>query len=475
MAEQLTPDLCVIGAGAGGLSVAAAAAALGVPVVLIEKAKMGGECLNSGCVPSKALIAAGKRAEAIRTSAPFGVHASRPNVEFYQVNDHVQGVIAAIAPNDSKARFTALGVHVIEGEACFKDPRTVAVGDAFEIKARRFVIATGSAPALPPIAGLDQTPYLTNDTVFEGRERPKHLIVVGAGPVGLELAQAFRRLGSDVTVLDAAEPLAGEDPECARIVLDALVREGVTIRSGAAITRVRRVRARVEVVLAGAAGEETIDGTDLLIAAGRRPNLEGLGLEAAGIRHEPAGIVVDNKLRTSNKKVYAIGDVTGAPQFTHVANYHAGLVVRHALFYQAVKVDAAAVPRAIFTDPELAHVGLGEEEARARHRTIRVLRSPYHDNDRAQADRATDGHIKVVTDRMGRILGVTIVGVAAGELITTWTLAINQGLNIRVFAGIVVPYPTLAEVGKRAALNFFVPRLASPWVRRLSGLLRRLG
>jgi pyruvate/2-oxoglutarate dehydrogenase complex dihydrolipoamide dehydrogenase (E3) component len=387
----------------------------------------------------------------------------------------VQGVIATIAPNDSKARFTALGVRVIEGEGRFKDPGTVTVGDAFEIKARRFVIATGSVPAVPPIPGLDQTPYLTNDTVFEARERPKHLIVAGAGPVGLELAQAFRRLGSDVTVLEATEPLAGEDPECARIVLETLAREGVVVRSGVAITRVRRVRARVEVVVTTAGGEETIDGTDLLVAVGRRPNLDGLGLEAAGIRHEAAGIVVDQRLRTSNKKVYAIGDVTGAPQFTHVANYHAGLVIRHALFYQPVKVDAAMVPRVTFTDPELAHVGLSEEAARARHGAIRVLRSSYHDNDRAQADRTTDGHIKVVTDRMGRILGVTIVGVAAGELITTWTLAINQALNIRVFAGIVMPYPTLAEVGKRAALNFFVPRLASPWVRRLSGLLRRLG
>jgi pyruvate/2-oxoglutarate dehydrogenase complex dihydrolipoamide dehydrogenase (E3) component len=475
MAEQLTSDLCVIGAGAGGLSVAAVAAALGVPVVLIEKGKMGGECLNNGCVPSKALIAAGKRAEGIRTSAPFGVHAARPNIEFYQVNDHVQGVIAAIAPNDSKARFTALGVRVIEGEGRFKDPGTVTVGDAFEIKARRFVIATGSVPAVPPIAGLDQTPYLTNETVFEARERPKHLIVIGGGPVGLELAQAFRRLGSDVTVLESAEPLAGEDPECARVVVGALAREGVAIRSGVAIARVRRVRNRVEVVLAGAGGEETIDGTDLLIAAGRRPNLEGLGLEAAGVRYEPTGVVVDKRLRTTNKKIYAIGDVTGAPQFTHVANYHAGLVIRHALFYQPVKVDAAAVPRVTFTDPELAHVGLSEDEARARHGVIRVLRSSYHENDRAQTDRATDGHVKVVTDRMGRILGATVVGVAAGELITTWTLAINQGLNVRVFAGIVMPYPTLAEVGKRAALNFFVPRLANPWVRRLSGLLRRLG
>ncbi len=474
MAEQLTPDLCVIGAGSGGLSVAAAAAALGVPVVLIEKHKMGGDCLNTGCVPSKALIAAAKRAETIRSAAPFGVKA-RANIEFHEVSDHVQGVIAAIAPNDSKQRFTALGVRVIDGEACFRNPGTVVVGDKFEIKARRFVLATGSSPSVPPIPGLDKTPYLTNETVFEGRALPKHLIVVGAGPVGLELAQAFRRLGSEVTVLEAAAPLAKEDPECAAVVVDRLGREGVVIRSGVQIARVRRVRTKIEVVLAGEQGEETIEGSDLLIATGRQPNLDGLGLDAAGIKHERSGIVVDKRLRTTNKRVYAIGDVAGALQFTHVANYHAGLVIKHALFRLPVKVNASAIPRVTFTDPELAHVGLTEVQARERYRTIRVLRWPYHENDRAQAERETTGHIKVITTKKGVILGATIVGAAAGELITTWTLAIDQGLNVRVFAGIVVPYPTFAEIGKRAATTFFLPRLTSPWVQRILRFMRRFG
>ncbi len=475
MAERLTPDLCVIGAGSGGLSVAAAAAAFGVPVVLIEKAKMGGECLNTGCVPSKALIAAGKRAQSFRTSALFGITPAQPDIEFPAVNDHVQRVIAAIAPNDSKERFTGLGVRVIEGEARFKDPATVVVGDAVEIAARRFVIATGSSPAVPPIPGLDQTPYLTNETVFEARERPKHLIIVGAGPIGLELAQAFRRLGSEVTVLEAAKPLAKEDPECTAVVLDALGREGVTIRSGAAVARVCREGTKVQVVLGGETGE-TIEGSDLLIATGRRPNVEGLGLEAAGIKYERSGIVVDKRLRTANPKVYAIGDVVaGAPQFTHAANHHAGLVIRNALFRLPVAMNPDTIPRVTFTDPELAHVGLNEVQARERHRQIRVLRWPYHENDRAQAERETRGHIKLVTDRRGKVLGATIVGAAAGELITAWTLAVGQGLNVRVFAGIVVPYPTLAEIGKRAALSFFTPRLGSLWMRRLLALLRRLG
>ena len=359
-------------------------------------------------------------------------------------------------------------------EARFQDAQTVVAGDV-EVKARRFVIATGSTPAVPPIPGLDRTPYLTNETIFEARERPKHLIVIGAGAVGLELAQAFRRLGSEVTVLEAAQPLAKEDPECTAVVLDQLAREGVAIRCGVKVARVKRVRTKVEVVLEAGGREETLEGSDLLIATGRRPSLDGLGLDAAGIKHDVSGIAVDQRLRTRNKNVYAIGDVAGSVQFTHAANYHASLVIRHALFRMPVKVDLDAIPRVTFTDPELAHVGLTEAEARARGKTIRLLRWPYHENDRAQAERETSGHIKVITDKKGWILGATIVGAAAGELITAWTLAINQRLNIRAFAGIVVPYPTLSEIGKRAAISFYTPRLASPWLRRILGWLQRFG
>jgi pyruvate/2-oxoglutarate dehydrogenase complex dihydrolipoamide dehydrogenase (E3) component len=478
MAEQLTPDLCVIGAGAAGLSVAASAAALGVPVVLIEKGRMGGECLNTGCVPSKAMIAAGRRAEVFRTSGPFGIRPVRPAVEFDEVSDRIHRVIEAIAPNDSKERFSGLGVRVIEGEARFTDTRTMVVGQEpdikFEIKARRFVIATGSTPSVPSISGLDQMPYMTNESVFETRERPKHLIILGAGTTGLELAQAFRRLGSEVTVLEVAQPLAHEDPECAAIVLDALAREGVTIRSHVTVERVRRLRQRIEVVLAGDT-EETIQGTDLLVAVGRRPNVAGLDLEAGRVRHGPNGIEVNKRFGTSNKRVYAIGDVIGRPQFTHAANLQAVQLVRHLLFWLPVKVNTDEIPRVTFTDPELAHIGLTDEQAAQRHGAIRVLRWPYYENDRAQAEHETRGHIKVVTDKKGLILGVTIVGAAAGEQITTWTLAINHGLNIRAFAEIVVPYPTYSEIGKRAAISFFTPRLTSSWLRRILNLLRRFG
>jgi pyruvate/2-oxoglutarate dehydrogenase complex dihydrolipoamide dehydrogenase (E3) component len=478
MSELLTPDLCIIGAGSGGLAMAAAAAALGTPVVLIEKGRMGGECLNTGCVPSKAMIAAGKHAEAFRTSGPFGIGPVSPDIEFGAVNNHVHDIIYAIAPNDSMERFNGLGVRVIAGEARFRDTRTVVVGEGqsveFEIRARRFVIATGSRPVVPAISGLEQISYLTNETVFEIRERPAHLIIIGAGPVGLELAQAFRRLGSEVTVLELVRPLAQEDPECAAIVLDALAREGITIRTGVEIEKVRQLRGRIEIVLSGD-GENTIQATDLLIAAGRRPNFDGLDLDAARIKHGPNGIRVDKRLGTSNKRVYAIGDVTGLPRFTHSASHQAALLVRHLLFRMPIKLDASKIPRVTFTDPELSHVGLTEAQARERHRTIRLLRWPYHENDRAQAERRTRGHIKLVTDSKGLILGATIVGAAAGEQITTWTLAINKKLNIRSFAEIIVPYPTYSEIGKRAAIGIFTPRLTAPWVRRILSFVRRFG
>jgi pyruvate/2-oxoglutarate dehydrogenase complex dihydrolipoamide dehydrogenase (E3) component len=474
MTELLTPDLCVIGGGSGGLSVAAAAAALGADVVLVEKGKMGGDCLNYGCVPSKALIAAARRAEGSRRSTPFGVTTPRPNIDFAKVHHHVHAVIHAIAPNDSKERFSGLGVRVIEGAARFADGATVSVGDT-AIKARRFVIATGSTPAIPPIAGLAETPHLTNETIFELKQGPEHLIVIGAGPVGLELAQAHRRLGAQVTVLEAQKPLAKDEPECADIVLDQLAREGIKIRTGVEIVRAESAPPKVRVMLKGADGEEAIEGSHLLVATGRRANVTGLDLDRAGVKHERRGIVVDHTLTTSNKRVFAIGDVVGAAQFTHVANYHAGIVIRRALFRLPAKVNADAIPWVTYTDPELAQVGLTEEAARKRHRDIRVLRAPFHDNDRAQTERETRGHIKAITTPKGEILGATIVGPHAGELITVWTLAIQQRLNIRAIGELVVPYPTLSEIGKRAAIGFFTPRLTHPLLRRILAFVRRFG
>jgi pyruvate/2-oxoglutarate dehydrogenase complex dihydrolipoamide dehydrogenase (E3) component len=475
MAQLIEPDLCVIGAGSAGLSVAAAAAAFGVPVVLVEKARMGGDCLNTGCVPSKALIAAAKRAFEVQRCAAFGIVVEPPAVEFARVRDHVHQVIAAIAPNDSRERFTGLGVRVLAGHARFRDRRTVTVDGEHTIRARRFVIATGSRPVVPPIPGLAATPYLTNETIFDLAECPRHLVVIGAGPVGLELAQAYRRLGAAVTVLEKATPLVRDDPECAAVVLDQLAREGIVLRTRVEIVRIEPTGQGVRALVKTGAGEEEIAGSHLLVAAGRRPDVDGLDLEAAGIKYDEGGIAVDRGLKTTNRRVYAIGDVVGGPQFTHVASHHAGVVIKRALFRWPAKVSKTAIPWVTFTDPELAQVGLTEEEARGWHGDIRVLRAAYHDNDRARTERQSVGHIKVITTRNGRILGATIVGAHAGELIAAWSLAVKRGLKIAAFADMIVPYPTLAEIGKRAAIEFFRPSAARPWVRRITTLLRRFG
>jgi pyruvate/2-oxoglutarate dehydrogenase complex dihydrolipoamide dehydrogenase (E3) component len=476
--EHSEPDICVIGGGAGGLAAAAAAAAMGVPVVLVEKGRIGGQNLT-GAVPAQALLAAAERAHALHTGAALGVKTVRSGIDFAAVNAHVRSAVEAVAPLMSPERFRGLGVRVVAGAARFVDATTVAVGD-LRIKARRFVIATGASPFVPPIAGLSEKPYLVPETAFDLPDCPRHLIVVGAGRIGLAFAQAFRRLGADVTVLEAERPLRGEDSECAAVVLDALDREGVRLRTGIRILQVRRVLARVQVVLGKSAApdgasEATIEGTHLLVAAGRRPNLDDLDLDAARIRHSADGVTVDKHLRTSNKKVYAIGDVIGGPKSVHLASHQAGLVVRNALFRYSVAVDHRAAASVTFTDPELARIGLTEQEARAQRSAIRVLRWPYRENDRAAATGATAGHVKVITDATGQILGASIVGAQAGETIALWALALGQRLNIVAMAGLVAPYPTFAEVGKRAAITYFMRGLTSARVRRIIGWLRRFG
>ncbi|MEO1225856.1 MAG: FAD-dependent oxidoreductase [Pseudomonadota bacterium] len=464
-------DLCVIGAGSAGLTVAAGASQMGARTVLIERDLMGGDCLNTGCVPSKSLIAAARAADTVRQAGRFGIRTAEPTIDFGAVNDHIRRVIAAIEPNDSIERYEGLGVTVLKEEARFTGPNRLVAG-ATTVEAKRFVIATGSRAALPGIQGLDRVPFLTNETIFGNRQLPEHLVIIGGGPIGLEMAQAHRRLGSQVTVLEVGKFLSKDDPEAAAVVCDQLRHEGVTLRDGVEIAGVRQSSGGILVELAAGA---QIDGSHLLVATGRKPNIDALGLDEAGVEATASGVTVDARLRTTNRRIYAAGDVAGGPQFTHIAGYHAGIVLRNALFRWPAKIDLAALPWVTFTDPELAQAGLTEAAARDRHEDIRILRHPFAENDRALTEARTDGFAKIITTKRGRIIGATIVGAHAGELIHLWSLAIARKLKIGAVATMIAPYPTLGEISKRAAGNYFAPALFSVRTRRLVKLLLRLG
>ncbi len=473
--ERLKSDLLVIGAGSGGLSVAAGAVQMGASVVLLEGHKMGGDCLNFGCVPSKALIAAGHAAQTVRSAARFGVNGHEPEVDFLKVRDHVKGVIAAIAPHDSVERFEGLGVQVIQAAASFTGPREVEAG-GHRIQAKRFVVATGSSAAVPPIPGLSEVPFLTNETVFELAERPDHLIVIGGGPIGAELAQAHRRLGAKVTLLEMFKVLGKDDPDVTAVTRRRLLDEGIDIREGIAIDAVAPKGNGVAVTITQDGETHAVAGSHLLVAAGRRANVEGLNLKAAGIEYSPKGINVDERLRTTNKRVFAIGDVAGGFQFTHMAGYHAGIVIRNALFKLPAKVNYGAVPWVTFTDPEIAHVGLTEAQAQEKFGEVaKALTWSFAENDRAQAERETEGLVKVVIGKRGKILGASIVGPHAGELLQPWVLAIGQGLKIGAMANMIAPYPTLGEVNKRVAGSYYTPSLFSDRTRKIVGFLQRFG
>lgn len=474
MVEVLTPDLCVIGGGSAGLTVAAAARAFNASVVLIEKHQMGGDCLNTGCVPSKAFIAAAKHAHIGRSSPAFGVTFEPPIIDFEAVHKHVHETIDSIAPNDSVERFQSLGVDVIEDEAKFMDAKTVVV-DGKYIRARRFVIATGSRAMVPPIPGIADVPYLTNETIFDLKERPGHLVVIGGGPIGMELAQAYQRLGARVTVVEMAEPMSKDDPELTAHALKRIAEDGVVVRGNTGVTNVAKSKDGIVVTLGVGKKEEELICTHLLVAAGRVPNTSGLGLEEAKIKFDKRGIDVNAGMRTSNRKVYAIGDVAGGLQFTHVASYHAGLVVRNALFGFPVRENRDIIPWATYTDPEIANVGLNEQMARERHGDkFRILRWAYFENDRARAERQTDGLVKLITDNKGRILGCGIAGAQAGELINLFSFAIANGLKIGSLMKFVAPYPTLGEMAKRVGVEFYRDKLESPWIERWMNVVRRL-
>jgi len=462
-------DLCIIGAGSAGLSLAAGAVQMGARVVLVEGHEMGGDCLNYGCVPSKALIAAAAQAQTARQGG-CGIAPAEPQIDFAAVMAHVKAAIATIAPHDSQERFEGLGVTVIRAWARFRNDRELEAGDHL-IRARRFVIATGSRPLVPPIPGLAEVPYLTNETLFDLQDLPDHLLIVGGGPIGMEMAQAFVRLGAKVTVIEGDRALGREDPELAKIVLDRLRAEGVEIVEGAKATRFTGTSGAIRVET----DSGSFGGTHLLIAVGRRPGLDRLNLSAAGVETTKAGVKVGADLRSTNRRVYAIGDAAGGMQFTHLAGYHAGVVIRPILLGLPAKAKTHHIPRVTYTAPELAQIGLTEAEARAEHGDkLTVARADFAGNDRAVATGAAHGMIKVMVVR-GRPVGVSIVGKEAGELICPWALAIANRLKMTAMTAMVVPYPTLGELNKRAAGAYFSPKLfENPWVKLGVRLIQRL-
>lgn len=468
MSASLTVDICIIGAGSGGLSVAAGAAQLGRNVVLIEKGEMGGDCLNYGCIPSKALLAAANAAQTARSSEKFGITANEPDIDFAKVMDHVHDVIATIAPIDSQERFEGLGVTVIREHGTFIGPRTVKAGDT-EITAKHFVIATGSTPFVPPIPGIETSPYMTNETLFNNKNQPDHLIIIGGGAIGIEMAQAHRRLGADVTLIEGDKILNREDLEAADIVRQSLIREGVTIFEDTKASAVSGTKDGVSVTLAAG---KVVHGSHLLVAVGRRPNVENLGLETAGIDFDQRGIKTDSRLRSTNKRVFALGDVAGGKQFTHVAGDHASTFVRNVLFKTSAQKNDAIAPHVTYCDPELASIGLTERQAKERFGDrVKIVRWAFDENDRAQTERSSDGFIKAFLTPKGEILGATIVGKSAGELISIWAYAMANKQKIRSFTNFIAPYPTRGEISKRAGSAFYTRALFSAKTRSLIKLL----
>jgi len=468
---RIKTDILIIGAGSGGLSVAAGAAQMGADVTLLEGHKMGGDCLNYGCVPSKALIASAKVAHGMTHAAPYGIANVTPQVDYAAAKDHVQDVIHQIEPVDSQERFEGFGVRVIREYGRFISKTEVAAGEDV-ITARRVVIATGSSPLVPPIPGLDDIPYITNETLWELREQPGHLLIIGGGPIGMEMAQAHRRLGSDVTVIEGSKALGKDDPEMAEVVLDTLRAEGIVIEEDSRATQIT-----------GAAGNITVEtkdgrsftGSHLLMAVGRKSNTDTLGLDKAGIKTTKTGIEVDAGLRTTNRRVYAIGDVAGGLQFTHLANYHAGIVIRSAVLGLPASARTDHIPWATYTQPELSQVGLTEAQAIKSYGKsgIQTVRFHYEHNDRAIAERKTKGLIKVMVHK-GRPVGASIAGYQAGELINLWALVIANKLKMKHVANMVAPYPTIGEVNKRAAGAYFGPKLFdSDTVKKVVRLVQR--
>jgi len=477
LAELITPDLCVIGAGLGGLAAVAEARALGASVVLVERDRPGGDSLGTGAIPSQALAAAGARASLIRSAGAFGIVADEPKVNFRRVHDSVGQVIAALGVRDAAARLEALGVQVVQGVARFTDSRTVAVGDV-TIRARRFIVATGARSVVPAIPGLDGVPYFTADTIFDNTRKLTHLVIIGGGPVGLELAQSYNRLGTQVTVVEEGEPLAGIDPDLAEVALARLREEGVEILPQSRVAAIQARSQGIGVLVSSQAGETALDVSHILVAGERVPAIDLLDIEKAGIRRrksDPRYLQLSPGLRSTNRRVYVIGDAAGGPQHGHLAAWHAGLAVRSAVLGQPVRADAGLVPTVIGTDPEIAQVGLTEAEAQKRYAgRLSVVRASYADNDRARVTRTTYGVAKLFVGPGGRILGAGVAGGGAGELVALFAYAMANGLPIGSLARFVAPHPSFAALARQLAEESARGQGVSKLQQRLASIVRLL-
>jgi len=463
-------DLAVIGGGTAGLVSAAVSAGIGAKTALVEEHRLGGECLWTGCVPSKAIIRSASVLHTLRHAAEYGIDVQGGRADFGRVMDRVHAIIRSIEPHDSPERFRSMGVDVIEGRACFVSPEEAEVGGR-RVRAKRWILATGSRTAVPPIPGLEEAGYLTHESLWELRALPESLLVLGAGPIGLEMAQAFARLGSTVTVADMAERvLEREDPEIAAVLARRLEREGIRLLLGARATSVR-VEGGMKVVTVG---DTELRASDILVATGRRPNVEEMGLDAIGVEVTENGVSVDGSLRTSAHNVWAAGDVVGPYRFTHVADYQARIAAPNALFPLRRKVDYRVVPWCTYTDPEVARVGLTEAEARAEWgEKASVYRYDHDSLDRALCDGEPDGLTKLVLDPKGRVAGAHVVGPRAGETIHEAVLAVRQRLKLSDLSGMIHVYPTYPESLKRAADAYLRAKYSGGLARKVADLAVR--
>jgi pyruvate/2-oxoglutarate dehydrogenase complex dihydrolipoamide dehydrogenase (E3) component len=477
VADILTPDLCVIGAGSGGLAVAAAARDFGASVVIVEKGRLGGSALNTGAIPLKALVASSARAQAMRDAAPFGIAAEEPRINFRRVHAHVEQVIAAVSPLSSVPHLKAQGVEFVGGSARFLSRKAVHAGET-EIRARRFVIATGARPTVPAIPGLDAVPFFTTETILDNTRKLTHLVIIGAGATALELAQAYCRLGTEVTVVENGLTLAAVDAELAAVAMRRLVEEGVRLMPNAAVTAIQARSMGIGVAVRSEETDVLLDASHILIATDRVPALDGLDLEAAGIRrlkHAPHQLQLSSSLRTTNTRVYAVGDVAGG-QSVPSATHQARRVVRAALLGPMAGQSTDILPRLVATDPGIAEIGLNETEARRRYGVdFRVTRCAFADNDAARAGRTTLGLAKLLTHRSGRIIGAGVVGSDAAGLVSLFSLAMTAGIPAGRLAEFAVPYPSYAEIAVRLGQELQRGDLQRPLIQRLVALNRLLG